>query len=127
MARIAGIDLQDNKRVKFALTRIYGVGMNVSKLILSEAKIDGEKTMSALTDQESNRLNTIIEAKYKVEGELRQKVYQDIKRLKDIRSFRGLRHKNNLPANGQNTRTNSRTRKGKSIAVGGLTRKIDKK
>jgi small subunit ribosomal protein S13 len=126
MPRIAGIDVRQNKQTKIALTDIYGVGRAVALKILEEANIDPDKKAEDLTNEEVNRLNTAIDAKYKVEGELRQESFRNVKRLKDIRAFRGIRHKRGLPVRGQNTRTNSRTRKGKSRAVGGLKRKLEK-
>ena len=127
MARIAGIDIPNEKPIKVALTYIYGIGPSTSKQILGTANIDLEKRVKDLGDTEVTKLNSVIDQNYQVEGELRQKVFRDIKRLKDIRAYRGVRHKVGLPARGQNTRTNAVTRKGRSIAVGGLKRKLDKK
>ncbi len=127
MARLAGIELQPNRQIAFALTGIYGIGRHTAQLILNETNVPSEKKVSELTDQELNRLGGVIEKNYKVEGELRQRVMNNIKRLKDIRCYRGIRHKVGLPVRGQRTRTNAITRKGRSIAVGGLKRTLDKK
>jgi small subunit ribosomal protein S13 len=127
MPRIAGIDVRQSKQAKIALTDIYGIGRVTAIKLLLETNIDPEKKAEDLNNDEVNRLNAAIEANHKVEGELRQQGFRNIKRLKDIRAFRGVRHKKGLPTRGQNTRTNSRTRKGKTKAVGGLKRKLDKK
>lgn len=127
MARIAGVDLDQNKQVGIALTKVYGIGRHKANTILSEANIKVNKMVRDLDNNETGRLNSIIEKNHKVEGELRQDVFRDIKRLKDNGSYRGLRHKNSLPVRGQKTRTNAVTRKGKNIAVGGLNRALEKK
>jgi small subunit ribosomal protein S13 len=126
MARIIGVELPDQKRIEVALTYIHGIGLTTSKKILETINIDGNKRAKELTANEVKSLNNLIETGYKVEGELKQIVYRDIKRLKDIRSYRGIRHKVGLPVRGQKTRNNAVTRKGKNIAVGGLKRKIEK-
>ncbi|MHB8362317.1 MAG: 30S ribosomal protein S13 [Patescibacteria group bacterium] len=127
--RIAGVELPVKKRIEISLTSIFGVGISVSRRILERARISVDKRTYDLTDDEIARIRSVIEGgDVLVEGNLRQKVYQDIKRLRDIRSYRGIRHKIGLPVRGQRTRHNARTRKGKvRVAVGGLNKKIDKK
>jgi len=125
-ARIAGIDIPLEKRVVIALMYIHGIGKTLSEKILKEVHIDVNKRTKDLSEDNVRRLNALIESKYKVEGELRQTVFRDIKHLKDIRCYRGIRHKLGLPVRGQRTRTNAVTRKGKNIAVGGLKRKLEK-
>lgn len=118
MARIVGIDLPKNKRIEIGLTYIYGIGRQTAKDILLKANINIDTRVQDLSEDEVGRLSNIITKQYKVEGDLRREVSQNIRRLKDIKSYRGLRHKNNLPCRGQRTKTNARTRRGKrSIAV----------
>lgn len=112
MARIAGVTLPPNKRVEIGLTYIYGIGRSKANKILEEAKVDKDKKVKDLTEDEINRIRLIIEKREKVEGELRKEVAMNIKRLIDIGCYRGLRHKRNLPVRGQRTRSNARTRKG---------------
>ncbi len=112
MARIAGIDIPRNKRVEIALTYIFGIGRKTSNDILKEANVNPDMRVKELTEEEVGKLRNIIENQYKVEGELRKEIRLNIKRLVDIRCFRGLRHKANLPVRGQRTKTNARTRKG---------------
>jgi small subunit ribosomal protein S13 len=112
MARIAGITLPPEKRVEVGLTYIYGIGRSKSNTILAEAKIDKNKKVKALTEDEINKIRQIIEKREKIEGDLRKEVTMNIKRLVDISCYRGLRHKKKLPVRGQRTRTNARTRKG---------------
>ncbi len=112
MARIAGVTLPPNKRVEVGLTYIFGIGRSKAHKILSEARVDKNKKVKDLSEEEINRIRQIIETREKVEGDLRKEVTQDIKRLIDIGCYRGLRHKRNLPVRGQRTRTNARTRKG---------------
>ena len=119
MARIAGVDLPRDKRVQVGLTYIYGIGSTSSEKILSESNVDPNTRINALTDEELTRLRNIIESKYKVEGSLRGEVNMNIKRLMDIGCYRGLRHRRGLPANGQRTRTNARTRKGPGRSIAG--------
>ena len=127
MARIASVVIPSEKEVWIALTYIYGIGRTTSKAILAEAKIEPTTRVKDLTEAEEQKLNDIISAKYTVEGNLKRLVTNNIKRLKDINSYKGLRHKAGLPANGQRTRTNARTRKGKAIAVGGAQPKAASK
>jgi len=116
MARIAGVDLP-NKHVSIALTYIYGIGRSAAKTICEKAKIDSEKMMNDLDQDELTKLRTVIDSEYKVEGHLRSEIGLNIKRLMDIGCYRGLRHRKGLPVRGQRTRTNSRTRKGKKKTV----------
>lgn len=118
MARIAGIDLPREKRVETGLTYIYGIGPTVSRRLLGEAGIDPNKRVRELDESEVGKLNTIIQNNIKVEGDLRREVGMSIKRLMDIGCYRGLRHRRGLPARGQRTRTNARTRKGPRKTVG---------
>jgi small subunit ribosomal protein S13 len=110
--RLIGINIPDNKRIEVALTYIYGIGPAFAVKILTEAKIDLDKRAKNLVPEEINRLKEIIEKKYKIEGELRQIIKQNIVRLKDIQSYRGIRHAKRLPVKGQRTKTNSRTVRG---------------
>ena len=112
MARIAGITLPPEKRIEIGLTYIYGIGRSKSKTILQEAKIDKDKKVKALTEEEINKIRQIIEKREKIEGDLRKEVAMNIKRLVDIGCYRGMRHKRKLPVRGQRTKTNARTRKG---------------
>ena len=127
MARIAGVDLPREKRVEIGLTYVYGIGQTTSKAILAEAKIEPTTRVKDLTEADEQKINDIISAKYRVEGDLRRTVSNNIKRIKDINSYKGMRHKAKLPVNGQRTRTNARTRKGKAIAVGGAQPKAASK
>ncbi len=112
MARIAGITLPAEKRVEIGLTYIFGIGRSKSNKILQEAKIDNDKKVKELTEEDIQKIREIIEKREKIEGDLRKEVTQDIKRLVDIGSYRGLRHKRRLPVRGQRTKTNARTRRG---------------
>jgi small subunit ribosomal protein S13 len=112
MARIAGITLPLDKRIEIGLTYIFGIGRAKSIRILEEAKIDRNKKVKALTEDEINKIRQIIEKKEKIEGDLRKEISMNIKRLIDISCYRGLRHKRKLPVRGQRTKTNARTRKG---------------
>ncbi|MCX7796079.1 MAG: 30S ribosomal protein S13 [bacterium] len=123
MARIAGVDLPRNKRIEVALTYIYGIGFPTSKKILQEAGINPDKKANDLTEEEIARLREIIENNYKVEGDLRREVSQNIRRLIELGTYRGLRHRYGLPVRGQRTRTNARTRKGPRKTVGARSKK----
>jgi small subunit ribosomal protein S13 len=112
MARIAGITLPSDKRIEIGLTYIFGIGRSRANDILQEAKIDKDKKVKALTEDEIKKIREIIEKREKIEGDLRKDVTQNIKRLIDISSYRGMRHKRRLPVRGQRTKTNARTRKG---------------
>lgn len=123
MARISGVTIPDNKQIQIALTYIYGIGPKYSANILSSTKVEPTVRVKDLTDAELSRIQDFITASYTIEGELQRVVTGNIKRLKDINSYRGLRHKNNLPTRGQRTRTNARTRRGKKVTVGGTAKK----
>ncbi|HFC98067.1 MAG TPA: 30S ribosomal protein S13 [Thermosulfurimonas dismutans] len=112
MARVAGVEIPDNKPVEIALTYIYGIGRTSAQKILTKAGVDWFKKTRELTEEELTRIRQIIEREYKVEGDLRREVAQNIRRLMDIGCYRGLRHKMGLPVRGQRTRSNARTRKG---------------
>ncbi len=126
--RIAGTNIPDNKRLEFALTYIYGIGHSSALEILSQLKISPDKRAIETTPDEINRLRDALEKKYKVEGELRREIILNIKRLRDIGSYRGMRHARGLPSRGQRTKTNSRTRRGNvRKTMGSGKRKLDKK
>ena len=110
--RIIGVNIPDEKRTEIALTYIYGIGRESAKQILAESKIDPGKRAKDLTPQDLNKIQTILEIGYKIEGELRQIVRQNVNRLKDIKAYRGVRHLRKLPVRGQRTKTNSRTVRG---------------
>ncbi|HIP13045.1 MAG TPA: 30S ribosomal protein S13 [Lutibacter sp.] len=118
MARIAGTDLPNKKRMEYALTYVFGIGLHTSRLILTAVGIDYNKRAHELTEDEAAQIRQEIQAKYVVEGDLRKKVAMDIKSLMDLGSYRGLRHRRGLPCRGQKTKTNARTRKGKKKTVG---------
>lgn len=118
MARIAGVDLPREKRVEIALTYIYGIGRKTSQIILEQAGINMDTRVRDLTEDEVNRLREYIDKNYKVEGDLRREVAMNIKRLMEIGSYRGIRHRRGLPVRGQTTKNNARTRKGPKRTVG---------
>jgi small subunit ribosomal protein S13 len=118
MARIAGIDIPREKRVEIALTYVYGVGLPTSQKILAQANVNPDTRVRDLTEEQVNRLRDIIDRRYKVEGDLRREVALNIKRLQEIGSYRGLRHRRNLPVRGQRTQTNARQRRGPKKTVG---------
>ena len=111
MARIAGVDIPRNKRVEISLTYIFGIGRSISNEILEKAGVDKDIKVKDLTEEQVGKIRTVVE-EYKIEGELRKEIRLNIKRLLDIKSYRGLRHKMGLPVRGQKTKTNARTRKG---------------
>jgi small subunit ribosomal protein S13 len=123
MARIAGVDIPRNKQIWVALQSIYGIGPTLSRKIISQADINSDIKTDDLTEEEVNRLREIIDREYTVEGELRKEVNLNIKRLMEIGSYRGIRHRHNLPVRGQNTRTNARTRRGRPKTVAGRGKK----
>ncbi len=127
MARIAGVDLPPNKRVEIGLTYIYGVGRTRSQDILAQTGINMDTRVKDLTESEVSRLREYIDSNYVVEGDLRREVSMNIKRLIEIGSYRGLRHRRNLPVRGQRTRTNARTRRGSRKTVPGRKRARAKK
>ncbi len=121
--RITGVDLPKNERVEIGLTRIYGIGRTSSQKIIRDIGLDPGKKVKDLTDEEGMKIRTIIDNEYKVEGDMRREVSMSIKRLQDIGSYRGLRHKLKLPVRGQRTSTNARTRKGRKLAAVSMKKK----
>lgn len=124
MARISGVTIPNEKQVQVALTYVYGIGPHTASQILAKAKVDPTVRVKNLTDAEIGKISDVIADNYTVEGELQRLVTGNIKRLKDIGAYRGLRHKNNLPSRGQRTKTNARTRRGKKVTVGGTAKKV---
>ena len=118
MARISGIDIPREKRVEIALTYIFGIGLPTSQKIIAQANVNPDTRVRDLTEDQVNRLREIVDRRYKVEGDLRREVALNIKRLQEIGSYRGLRHRRNLPARGQRTKTNARQRRGPKRTVG---------
>ena len=118
MARIAGVDVPREKRIEIALTYIFGVGLPTSQKILAQANVNPDTRVRDLTEEQVNRLRDIIDRRYKVEGDLRREVATNVKRLQEIGSYRGLRHRRNLPVRGQRTKTNARQRRGPKRTVG---------
>jgi small subunit ribosomal protein S13 len=118
MARIAGVDIPRDKRVEISLTYIYGIGRSTANNILKRAEINPDTRVKDLTEQEVSRIREVLEGNHVVEGDLRRELSMNIKRLMDIGTYRGLRHRRGLPVRGQRTRTNSRTRKGPRRTVG---------
>ena len=127
MARISGVTIPSDKQVHIGLTYVYGIGRTTSVKILKEAKVDETVRVKDLTDAEISRIQEIINNDLTVEGELQRIVSGNIKRLKDINAYRGLRHKANLPSRGQRTKTNARTRRGRKLTVGGTAKKVASK
>jgi len=126
MARVAGVEIPNEKKLWVSLMSIYGMGEVLAKKVVENTKIDPNKLVKDLTKSELDMIRGYIDTNFEVEGELRQNIFRNIKRLKDIRSYRGIRHKLGLPVRGQRTRHNARTRKGRSKPVGGLKRKLEK-
>lgn len=126
MARIAGVDLPNDKRIEIALTYVYGIGRTTARKILDMAGVSGDIRVKNLTDEDTGKLRTIIERDYKVEGALRSEMAMNIKRLMDIGAYRGLRHRRGLPVRGQRTKTNARTRKGPKKTAGVMKRTVAK-
>lgn len=120
MARIAGVDLLNEKRLDIALTYIYGIGRSNVVKVLDTAQLSPDRRIKSLTDEEVNKLSKIIEKGYTVEGDLRRQIHDNIKRLIEIRSYRGIRHTKNLPLRGQRTRSNARTKRGKRVTIGAM-------
>ena len=127
MARIAGVDLPRNKRADIALTYIFGIGRHIATEICTQANIEAATKIQDLTDDEVSRIRQLIDTNYKVEGELRREVQQEIRRKIEIGSYQGMRHVLGLPVRGQNTQTNARTRKGPKRTVAGKKKKVGKK
>ena len=117
MARIAGIDLPRRKRIDIALTYIYGIGRTTAVEVVTKAKVDGSVKTDELTEDEIRKIRDVLEAEYMVEGDLRREVQMNIKRLKDLNCYRGIRHRKGLPVRGQRTRTNARTKRGPRRAM----------
>ncbi|MDD5687327.1 MAG: 30S ribosomal protein S13 [Elusimicrobia bacterium] len=126
MARIAGVDLPKEKRIDIGLAYIYGIGRVLAKKILEKAEIDGSKRIKNLSDAEVSKIAGIITSDYKVEGDLRREIVGNIKRLQEISSYRGMRHRRNLPVRGQRTKTNARTKRGKRKTVGAVKAEVKK-
>lgn len=121
--RIAGTNIPDNKKIEYALPYIYGIGFGTARKIVAASRIDPSKRAKDLTPEEVNRLREVIEKNYTIEGELRRQIMMDMKRLRDISAYRGIRHMRGLPARGQRTKTNSRTRRGNVRKTMGSGRK----
>ncbi len=127
MIRIAGVNLSENKRCDISLSYLYGIGKSNARIILEKSKIDYNLKLKDLKEEEIDKLRIYIEKNYKVEGDLRVEINQNIKRLKEINSYRGSRHISNLPVRGQRTKTNSRTKRGKKVTVGSGRKKASEK
>jgi len=127
MARISGVNIPTDKKIKVSLTYIFGVGSKMSQNILETTNIDPEKRVKDLTEDEIEKIRKNINLKHRVEGDLHSEVTQNVRRLKDISAYRGLRHKKGLPVRGQRTKTNARTKRGKKVTVGSGRKKADQK
>jgi small subunit ribosomal protein S13 len=127
MVRIVGIDIPNNKRIVVALTYIFGIGKTSAEKILTEANVDFDSRSDKLSTEELERVRQIINRMYRIEGDLKSEVSQNVKRLKDINSYRGIRHSRGLPVRGQRTKTNARTKRGKKVTVGSGRKKAAEK
>ncbi len=127
MARIAGVNLPKEKRIEIGLTYVFGIGLTTSKKVLKEIGINPSTRVKDLTETETNKIRTAIEGKIKVEGDVRRELTQNIKRLKEIGSYRGTRHSAGLPVKGQRTKTNARTKRGKKVTMGSGRKKAAEK
>lgn len=127
MARISGVNIPDAKRVEIALTYIHGIGDTTARKILASTGVNPDTRVKDLTESEVSKLREFIDKNHRVEGDLQREVSQNIKRLKEINSYRGLRHKANLPAHGQRTKTNARTKRGKKVTMGSGRKKASAK
>lgn len=127
MARIAGVNIPDNKHVEYSLAYINGIGVSLARKICTQANIKPGAKMGELSDREVERIREIIDKNYKVEGDLKMEITQNIRRLKDIGAYRGIRHIRNLPVRGQRTKTNARTKRGKKVTVGSGRKKSAEK
>jgi len=127
VVRIAGINLRDSKTIEIALTSIFGIGRHTAGQILKEAQVAPTTKVKDLSDAEIEKIRTVAEAEYKLEGDLRVEIIQNIKRLKEINSLRGIRHNRGLPVRGQRTKTNARTKRGKKVTVGSGRKKAAEK
>lgn len=123
MARIAGVELPVNKKVLYALPSIYGVGLTLSKKIVASSKVDPDKRVKELTEEEVIRLQKEVD-KFEVEGDLRRNLIGNIRRLEDLKTYRGKRHLHNLPSRGQRTRSNARTKRGKRVTIGAMKKDV---
>ena len=121
--RIAGINIPDNKKIEYSLPYIYGIGLTLARIILKQAQVDGNKRAKDLTPAEVNRIREVIEKSHKIEGDLRREAMTNIKRLRELQTYRGVRHMRGLPVRGQRTKTNSRTRRGNVRKTMGSGRK----
>lgn len=121
--RVAGVNIPDNKRVDISLTYIYGIGKKKAIEVLEKAAVEREKRTNKLTDQEVIQIQKVLDS-YKIEGDLRADRVSDVKRLRDINSYRGMRHSRNLPARGQRTRSNARTKRGKRVTIGAIKKEV---
>ena len=124
MARIAGIDLPNHKRVDIALTYLYGIGRSNVKTLLTKTGVEGTKRIKDLTEEEVGKIQKLLDKEFKVEGDLRIEILENIKRLREIGSYRGLRHAKGLPVRGQRTRVNARTKRGKRQTVGAMRKEV---
>ena len=127
MARIAGVDLPKEKRIEIGLTSIYGIGTSLSRRLLNQTGIDPDTKVKDLTEEEASRIREVIDKEYRVEGDLKREVQLNIKRLIEIGSYRGIRHRRGLPVHGQRTRTNARTKRGARKTVAGRRRTVARK
>ncbi len=127
MARILGVEIPDNKKVEISLTYIYGIGKQTAKKILSDTGVSPDKRVKDLTDEELSKITNYMQKNFKIEGDLKKEISENIRRLIEINSWRGLRHKRSLPVRGQRTRTNARTRKGPRKTVGVVRDKTARK
>jgi small subunit ribosomal protein S13 len=127
MSRIAGINIPNNKNIEIGLSYLYGIGRTLAKKIAEEANIDPATKIGDLSEAELERVRALIDRTYKVEGDLKMEVNQNIKRLKEISAYRGLRHMRNLPVHGQRTKTNARTKRGRKVTVGSGRKKSAEK
>lgn len=127
MARIGGINLPNEKRIEVALTYLYGIGLSLSQKILAQLKIDPNTRVKLVPEEDLEKIRQYIGKNYRVEGDLKSEISQNIKRLKEIGSYRGTRHNKGLPARGQRTKTNARTKRGKKVTVGSGRRAVEKK
>jgi small subunit ribosomal protein S13 len=127
MARVSGVSIPEDKQVQISLTYVYGIGNKTALDIISKAGVEPTARVKDLTEAQLTKIREIVDGQYIVEGDLHRVVANNIKRLKDIGSYRGLRHKSNLPSRGQRTRTNARTKRGKKVAVGGTQKKAASK
>ncbi len=127
MARVAGIDIPDNKRVEVALCRIYGIGPVLALKVLEQAKVSGNPRVKDLPEADLDRIREVVDKQYKVEGDLRREINMNIRRLMDVGAYRGSRHRLGLPVRGQRTRTNARTKRGERKTVAGRRRTVGKK